>query len=224
MMTVQSGPVRALVVDDDLVVRLGLTSLLEASGRVAVAGEASDGDEALALARQHLPDVVLLDVRLPRCDGLSVLPRLVELARVLMVTSSDEPAVIAQALRAGATGYLVHGQFTPAECVDAVVAAAAGRHRVSPPVLDALVEHLRSVPKPGAPGGDARNTHGLSRREVEIMEQIVRGRWNGHIARVLYISEKTVKNHINRVYAKLGTRNRAESIALWLGLADPADG
>jgi DNA-binding NarL/FixJ family response regulator len=118
----------------------------------------------------------------------------------------------------------VHGQFSPIECVDAVVAAAAGRHRVSPPVLDALVEHLRSAPEPGAPGRDSRGTHGLSRREVEIMEHIVRGRANGHIARALYISEKTVKNHINHVYAKLGTRNRAESIALWLGLADPADG
>jgi DNA-binding NarL/FixJ family response regulator len=214
--------ISALVVNDNVVVRVGLTSLLEASGRVTVAGEAADGSQAAELAENCRPDVALLDVRVPGRDGLQALPKLVTLTRVLMVTYNGDRAVIDRALRIGATGYLVYGQFTPAELVDAVVGAASGLPYLSPVAVAALVDSLKAAPQ-GQAASPRPVAHGLSHREMEIMEHIVRGRGNAHIARMLYLSEKTVKNHINHIYAKLGTRNRAEAIAFWLGLAEPAE-
>jgi DNA-binding NarL/FixJ family response regulator len=215
--------VSALVVNNNVVVRVGLTSLLEASGRVTVAGEIGDGDEAVRMVEARRPDVALLDVHVPGRDGLQGLPRLVSLTRVLMVTYNGDRAVIDQALRIGATGYLVYGQFTPAELVEAVVGTANGLPHLSPVAVAALVDSLKVAPQQQPAASPQPTTHGLSHREAEIMEHIVRGRGNAHIARMLYLSEKTVKNHINHIYAKLGTRNRAEATAFWLGLARPAD-
>jgi DNA-binding NarL/FixJ family response regulator len=212
-------PVRVVVADDNFVVRRGLASLVESGGHV-VAGEACDGDEAVMLADRLRPHVVLLDVAMPGTDGLSVLPKLVSMARVLMVTDTDARHVVDQALRAGATGYLVYGQFTPVELLDAVAATAAGRARLSPSAVDALVESLRTSQLRRAE--PVAGNHGLSQREAEIMEHVVRGRGNAQIASTLFLSEKTIKNHINHINAKLGTRTRAEAIALWLGLASPS--
>jgi DNA-binding NarL/FixJ family response regulator len=218
--------VSALVVDDNVVVRVGLTSLLEASGRVTVADEARDGDEAVKMAENRRPDVALLDVHMRGREGLQALPRLVTVTRVLMVTHNGDRDVIDQALRIGVTGYLVYGQFTPAELVDAVVGAASGLPHLSPVAVAALLDSLKVSPQQLQQRQTASlppATHGLSHRETEIMEHIVRGRGNAHIAKMLYLSEKTVKNHINHIYAKLGTRNRAEATAFWLGLAGPAE-
>jgi DNA-binding NarL/FixJ family response regulator len=195
-----------------------LTSLLEASGLVTVAGEAGDGTEAVEMARRCSPDVTLLDVQMPGQGGLDALSTLVTLTRVLVLTYSEERAVIDRALRRGATGYLVYGEFAPDELIDAVVGAARGRPHLSPAAVAVLVDGVKADSPRHRPMVAARPaSRGLSGREVEIMEHIVRGRSNIHIARMLHLSEKTVKNHINHIYAKLGTPNRAQAIACWLG-------
>ncbi|MFF3515823.1 response regulator [Streptomyces sp. NPDC002573] len=219
-MQVKGGgaPVRVLVVDDDLVVRKGLASLLTTDdGRIVVVGEARDGSHALDLAHEHTPDVALLDLNMPLYDGLYALPELSKICKVLMLTNNDAPLVVDQALRAGARGYLVHRQFNAAELVASVLATATGRAHLSPSAINALADNLRSMRSTcvGVSGGDRGKE--LSRRELEIMEHIARGMSNPEIARILFLSEKTVKNHVNRIYAKLQVRTRAAAVALWLG-------
>jgi DNA-binding NarL/FixJ family response regulator len=224
--------VRVLIADDNPVVRIGLTSLLELEPDIEVCAEASSGPEALTLAEEHDPDIVLLDVRMPGGGGLDVLPRLSAIARVLMLTYSDEPAVVSQALREGATGYLVHGSFDSHELAVAIRDTAQGGVRLSPPAAAVLLQGM-----PSAAGGDAAASNGgpptgvdpeavrryrLSRRELEIAEQIVLGHTNSEIAQHLFIEEKTVKNHINRLFAKVGATNRSAAVALLLGLREDA--
>lgn len=208
------GPVTVAVVDDNSLIRMGLRSLLESDPRLHVVGEAGDGEQAVRLVRQTLPDVVLLDVRMPRRDGVSALVEIREHSRVVMLTYSDAPDIIRAALEAGATGYLVHGQFRPEDLVSCVLGAAEGSAVMSAAALTALREALTAVPEVAAP---TRPDVGLSERETEVMELIARGMTNGQIARECYLSEKTVKNHVNHIFAKLGVGSRAEAVSLWLG-------
>ncbi|MGW4757705.1 LuxR C-terminal-related transcriptional regulator [Streptomyces chartreusis] len=208
--------IRALVVDDDLVVRKGLISLLHASGRIVVVGEAADGSRALHLAQQQSPDVTLLDLGMPLVESLRTLPALSKLCKVLVLADGGEVFDVDQAVSAGATGYLVHCQFSAVELITAVLATAKGRAHLSPGAITVLAENLRTMrsARAGLPVG---RPHDLSRRELEIMEHIARGRTNPEIARVLFLSEKTIKNHVNHIYAKLQVRSRAAAVALWLG-------
>ncbi|WP_323446897.1 response regulator transcription factor [Streptomyces yaizuensis] len=262
-----AGPLRIVVADDNPVVRAGLTALLGAHPGIDVVAAAADGREACAEVLRHRPDGILLDVRMPGADGLSVLPCLVRLAPVLMLTYSRESRTVRTALARGAAGYLVHGEFTADELVQAVRDITAGRPALSPSaarVLSAVpVEQpvgmsasahtgrwsdLRTVPTglsaldghadavlrecaanpslsqanmghsaagspPEHPGGTVLTE--LSRREAEVMELIAAGMTNQEIAAACFISQKTVKNHINRIFAKLNTGSRGEAIALW---------
>ncbi|GGX39796.1 response regulator [Streptomyces fructofermentans] len=235
-------PLSVLVADDNPVVRAGLSALLDAHPGVRVAALASNGAEAVSAATRHRPDVILLDVRMPGTDGLTALPSLVRVAPVMMLTYSREPEVVAEALRLGAVGYLVHGEFTAAELVDAVRESSGGRSVFTPSaahVSDSLgvsyepnekPSHLQSVVGQSseahpayAPGlhrrGPNRLEFGLSSREVEVMDLIAAGMNNQQIAATCFISEKTVKNHINRIFAKLHSSSRSEAIAHWLGTA-----
>lgn len=223
--------VRVLIADDNPVVRIGLTSLLELEPDIEVCAEASSGPEALTLAEELRPDIVLLDVRMPGGGGLDVLPRIAEIARVLMLTYSDEPAVVSRALREGATGYLVHGSFDSHELAVAIRDTAQGGVRLSPPAAAVLLQGMPSaaaadaVANGGPPTGvdpEAVRRYRLSRRELEIAEQIVLGHTNSEIAQHLFIEEKTVKNHINRLFAKVGATNRSAAVALLLGLREDA--
>ncbi len=206
-----------MLVDDSSVVRVGLRALLETEPDIEVVAEAADGHEALALADKHTPDVVLLDVRMPNRDGLSVVGELAADAVVIMMTFTDEPAVIHRALAAGAAGYLVHGTFDASSLAHLVRGAAAGLGAFSGTALGALQDAAR-VGDPGARTAAAPE-HGLSSRQIEVMELIAKGRSNGAIAQELFLAEKTVKNHINQIFATLGVATRAEAIALWLGSA-----
>ena len=219
-MSAAAARVRALVVDDNPVVRMGLRSLLEASGRVEVVGEAANGAEAAVVADHCRPEVVLLDVRMPLVGGLEVAGALAARARVLMVSYAHEPDTVARSLREGAAGYLVHGRFDPAELVQAVVGTAAGATVLSPEAAGVLLERFRGDARPGRDLPDHADS-GLSRREREVMDLVAAGRSNTGVAADLFLSEKTVKNHINRIYAKLGVRTRGEAIATWLGVAPP---
>ncbi|MFE9439459.1 response regulator [Streptomyces sp. NPDC006602] len=236
-------PLRIVVADDNPVVRAGLTALLCGRPDLTVVAEAANGHEACEATRDHRPDVVLLDVRMPGTDGISALPYLVKIAPVLMLTYSAEPETVREALRRGAAGYLVHGEFTVNELITAVRAAAAQESATAYENMDALIPQvsselaagtgrfaLRSVPSPPnfpkalsqlqpTVGQSSRLRFRLSTREVEIMDLIASGMNNQQIAAACFISEKTVKNHINRIFAKLHSTSRSQAAAKWLGTA-----
>ncbi|MBW5484027.1 response regulator [Streptomyces bambusae] len=220
---------RVLIADDDPVIRAGLRALLTAEDGLVVAAEARDGREALRLARSHRPDVVLLDVRMPGVDGISALPHLVQLAQVLMLTHSREPEVVRESLLLGAGGYLVHGEFTPDQLTAAVRDVHEGRANLTTSAASALLAEVRahsSQPQRYVPQSQGHSTvnqplYGLSSREAEVMDLIASGMSNQQIAATCFISEKTVKNHINRIFAKLHSTTRSEAIARWLGTARP---
>lgn len=207
-------PVRVLVVDDNAVVRSGITSLLQLSPRVQVVGEATNGDQAVELALRLRPDVTLLDVRMPKRDGVAAARDISSHTRVLMMTFTDSPQVVHDALAAGAAGYLVHGTFEEDDLVTCVLAVAAGSGVFGPPALAALREGQ-------APPATVRPDFDLSTRQMEIMDLVAAGRSNRDIAALLFLAEKTVKNHINHIFARLGVRTRAEAVAVWLGNTSP---
>ncbi|MEU5319489.1 response regulator transcription factor [Streptomyces sp. NPDC021056] len=235
---------RVVVADDNPVVRAGLTALLSGREDITVVAEAADGRQAYEAALAHHPDVILLDVRMPGVDGLSALPHLVQISPVVMLTYSRESEIVHEALRLGAGGYLVHGEFTADQLVDAVRNIKNGRAHFTPTAADALVARLRQTkegsatahnhtphqPKsplisakhlsqlqPVVAQSDKSRFH-LSAREAEIMDLIASGMNNQQIAATCFISEKTVKNHINRIFAKLHSTSRAEAAAKWLGV------
>ncbi|MEV0690900.1 response regulator transcription factor [Streptomyces sp. NPDC050388] len=279
---------RILVADDNPVVRAGLTALLSVHEELTVVAQASDGSEACRAARDHHPDVILLDVRMPGMDGITALPYLARIAPVMMLTYSGESEVVQEALRRGAGGYLVHGEFTADELVTAVRDIGQGRAHFTPTPAGALLAQLRKAPpgpplpdglgdagmdatayadsvvelpytKPqpptrpgelmqiqsspsaissqnlsqlqpyvgqsssgwtsGRPAAPDRSRFQLSTREAEIMDHIASGMNNQQIAATCFISEKTVKNHINRIFAKLHSTSRSEAAAKWLGTA-----
>ena len=221
-----STQLRILVVDDSPVVRMGLRALLSTEEDLEIVGEASDGDEAITIAAQVEPDVVLLDVRMPHRDGVSVITQLSTTATVVMMTFTDEAHVIQDALRRGASGYLVHGTFDAQFLASMIRQCAGGAGAFSGPALAAL----RSGPgeEAGTPaasvsiatdgaGTRARRIGRLSPRQVEVMDLVATGRTNQQIAGELFLAEKTVKNHINAIFAELGVESRAAAIVAWLG-------
>jgi DNA-binding NarL/FixJ family response regulator len=208
--------IRVLIVDDNAVIRRGVAALLADTSDVEVVGEAGDGREAIRLASELRPDVVLLDVRMPVMDGIAASAPLAEHSRVMMLTYTDEEEQVVAAIRAGASGYLVHGQFDADELVARIRQLAAGETVLSPAVVGTVFEALRRTP--GAPD-DPFGPASLTAREREIMNLIAQGLTNGQIAERFVLSEKTVKNHVNRIYGKLGAANRAQATALWLGTA-----
>jgi len=243
------APLRVIVADDNPVVRAGLTALLSGRPDITVVAEAADGREAYEAARTRRPDVILLDVRMPGVDGLSALPHLVRLAPVLMLTYSRESEIVQEALRRGAGGYLVHGEFTADRLVTAVRDVKEGRAHLTATAAGALLARLRAED----PGRDAdantpttstaleqspiwpeplsrmqplvaQSRYMLSTREAEIMDLIASGMNNQQIAAACFISEKTVKNHINRIFAKLHSTSRAEATAKWLGTSPDSPG
>lgn len=295
------GPLRVVVADDNPVVRAGLGVLLSGRNDIEVVAEAADGRQAYDMAVQHRPDVVLLDVRMPGVDGISALPHLVRVAPVMMLTYSRESEIVHEALRLGAGGYLVHGEFTADQLVQAVRDTQSGRAHFTATAANALLAHMRQGPGHGGsvlpeglgtaltsgvpyqqPGYDGhapglpqqhdayahspmplptpqqppygarpavsaqglshlqpnmgqssvtgglgappdRQQYGLSSREVEVMDLIASGMSNQQIAATCFISEKTVKNHINRIFTKLHSGSRSEAIARWLGTATRGD-
>ncbi|MCL3859935.1 response regulator transcription factor [Actinotalea sp. K2] len=206
--------VSVVIVDDNAVIRMGLRSLVDASDRMRVVGEASDGEEAVRVIRATQPDVTLLDVRMPRRDGVQVAAEVAAWTKVLMLTYTDSPEVIRAAVEAGASGYLVHGQFASHELERTVLAVAEGAFLLS----EGAAAVMRTVwAQPATPPAVQRPDAGLSEREREVMELVAAGRTNGAIAKECFLSEKTVKNHINHIFAKLGVRTRAEAVSVWLG-------
>jgi DNA-binding NarL/FixJ family response regulator len=208
--------IRVMIVDDNAVIRRGVAALLEGEADITVVGEAGDGREAIRLAGEKRPDVVLLDVRMPVMDGVAAAAPLSQRARVMMLTYTDETEQVVAAIRQGASGYLVHGQFDGDELVMRIRQLAAGETVLSPAIVGTVFDALRRTP--GSPD-EASGPASLTGREREIMNLISQGLTNQQIAARFVLSEKTVKNHVNRIYSKLGASNRAHATALWLGTA-----
>jgi DNA-binding NarL/FixJ family response regulator len=217
-------PVRVLVVDDDALVRAGLRMILSAAPDLAVVGEAADGDEVAAAVAAHRPHVVLMDIRMPRLDGLAAteaLRRHAEPPEVLVLTTFDADEHVLRALRAGAGGFLLK-DTPPTEILRAVRRVAAGEATLSPNVLRRLIAHVAG-PESTARVPARRRLDGLSARERDVALAIGRGRSNAEIGAELHLSVATVKAHVSRLLVKLELTNRVQ-VALLVhdaGLADP---
>jgi DNA-binding NarL/FixJ family response regulator len=201
------------LVDDQALVRDGLRLILELAG-VVVVGEAADGEEGVRLVEEQRPDVVLMDLRMPRMDGIEATRRLVAAGvptRILVLTTFDGEEHAYQALRAGASGYLLK-DVGGDRLVAAVEAAAAGEMPLAPAVVARLVASY--VRRPQAPPAAADRLAPLSEREVEVLGLIGAGRSNPEIAEQLFISLATVKSHVRHILAKLDLRDRAQAIVL----------
>ena len=213
-----------LVVDDNPVVRAAVHGFLAGQDEVRVVGEAADGREALRLAHRLRPAVTLLDYRMPVADGLSVIAALAEHTRVLVLTSDTGAEIVSGMLRGGARGYLVWGQFEPPDLLRAIREVAAGSSWLSPVAASVAAQAFRDQgAREQAEREQARHRaatqqrHGLSVREEEVLNLLAMGLSNASIAARLGLTEKTVKNHLNHVFAKLGVRNRTEAVVRWRG-------
>ncbi|MBT2211009.1 MULTISPECIES: response regulator transcription factor [Actinomadura] len=210
-----SDVTRILVVDDQTVVREGLVLLLELLPGIEVAGSAGDGAAALAMVGELRPDVVLMDLRMPRVDGVEA-TRLIKQAHpevevVVLTTYADDESIFA-ALRAGARGYLTKDAGAE-EIARAVAAVRGGAAQLDPAIQRRLVEAVAADERPARRGGRTGGLpDGLTRREAEVLALIARGRSNAEIAGDLFISEATVKTHINNLFAKAGLRDRAQAV------------
>ncbi|MER5768203.1 response regulator transcription factor [Streptomyces sp. NPDC001985] len=205
--------IKVLIADDQSMIRRGLRLILEEESDIVVVGEAADGAETVSLARRLRPDVCLVDIRMPKLDGIEVTRLLAgqgvaDPLRVVVVTTFDTDEYVYGALRGGAVGFVLK-DAGPALLVEAVRAAHNGEALVSPSITLRL---LRQVISAGAPRAPQRSP--LSERESEVVRSIARGRTNLEIASELFISLSTVKSHVSGIQAKLGTRNRLE-IAAW---------
>jgi DNA-binding NarL/FixJ family response regulator len=207
---VTAGVARVLLVDDDPLVRAGLRLMFAGDSGVSVVGEASDGDEVLAAVAASTPDVVLLDVRMPRMDGITALrtlrARLPEPPAVVMLTTFRAEAIVLDALRAGAVGFLLK-HAPPEQIVAAITTAAGGEPTVSPSVLAQLIEHVAGT-KPAAPVTDRLAE--LTDREREVALAVAQGLSNGEIAERLHLSVGSVKAHISAALARLRVDNRVQ--------------
>jgi len=211
--------IRILLVDDNAIVRRGIASLLAEADGLEVVGEAADGREAIAKAEELRPDVVCLDVRMPVMDGVAAAGPLAQRAKVLMLSYSEDEHLVTGAIRNGAAGYLVHGRFEPDELEIRIKAVARGEMVLSPAVTPAVFDVLRR--SPGVSNDeDELGLGSLTAREREVLNLLARGHSNREIAEELVITNKTVKNHLSRIYEKIGVHSRAEAIALWLGVRD----
>ena len=207
--------ITVVVVDDNPMVRAGLRALLDIADGIEVVAEAADGLAGLAAVTRHRPTVTLLDHRMPVADGLDMLERISEQTRVLMLTSDGSSEVVQRALARGAQGFVTHAELQPGELARAVREVAAGRGWLSPDAAGVAVGRLRARAEAEAA---TRVRFGLTRRERELVELLVEGLSNAEIARRLVVAEKTVKNHLNHVYAKLGVTSRGQAVALWRSL------
>lgn len=220
--------VRVLVVDDQAMVRAGFAALLDAQPDIEVVGQAADGAEAIRVATETRPDVVLMDVRMPVLDGIEATKALLApdrpkpLPKIVVLTTFDVDDYVLDALRAGASGFMLKDAL-PADLVDGVRVVARGDGLLAPSVTRRLIERFAAQPAGRSDAGADLGV--LTDREREVLREIAHGRSNREIATALFIAEQTVKSHVSRVFTKLGLRDRAQAVvvAYESGLVVPRD-
>jgi DNA-binding NarL/FixJ family response regulator len=207
--------VRVVIAEDQAVVRAGLRMILDAQTDITVIGEASDGWEVIRLANEAEPDLVLMDVRMPNLDGLAATRRLVGSAatapKILVLTTFDLDEYVYEAILAGASGFLLKSA-PPQQLVAGVRSVMAGDVLVAPEITRRLLERFVQRPLPVA--GRPTELADLSARELQVLELLADGRSNAEIAAALYLSEATIKSHINHILTKLRLRDRVQAVAL----------
>jgi DNA-binding NarL/FixJ family response regulator len=205
-----SDEIRVLLVDDDALVRAGLSMMLNGAANLVIVGEAGDGDQVLAAVATHRPDVVLMDLRMPKVDGITATRRLRSTPQppeVIVLTTFDAAENVLGALRAGASGFLLK-DAPPAEIANAIRRVAAGDPILSPAVTRRLM--LRAVVQENAKEQALRQLQGLSPREREVVRAIADGQTNAEIAASLFMSVPTVKAHVTHILTKAGLANRTQ--------------
>ncbi|HET6685399.1 MAG TPA: response regulator transcription factor [Jiangellaceae bacterium] len=206
--------IRVGICDDQALVRDGLRVQLGLVPDIDVVGEASDGEQAVALARRERPDVLVMDIRMPVLDGIEATRRIVadaatDRVRVLMLTTFDLDEHVYAALSAGASGFLLK-DATPEEIVHAIRVVAAGESLLAPTVTSRLVREFASRPTAGRPDGELLTS--LTEREVEVLLLVAQGLSNAELAERLVVSHATAKTHVSRILSKLGLRDRAQLV------------
>ena len=204
-----SHPIQVMIVDDHAMVRRGLAAFLKASADLELVGEASDGKEAMRVCEQIQPDVILMDLVMPRMGGVAATRAIRERwpqVQVIALTSFQEKELVQQALQAGAIGYLLKN-VTPDDLAEAIRSAYAGRATLAPEAAQALIQAASQEPPPG---------HDLTPREHEVLVLIVEGLNNPEIGERLMVSRSTARAHVSNILSKLGVSNRAEAITLAL--------
>ena len=207
-----SKPIRVLIVDDDALVRAGLSMLLAGAEDIAIVGEATDGNEVAQAVAEYQPDVVLMDIRMPGMDGLTATELLRaqdEAPEVIVLTTFEADDYVLRALRAGAGGFLVK-DTPPADIVRAVRAVAAGEPMLSPTITRRLIGHVTDSENDDRKRHAREQLDRLTKREREVAVAIGLGRSNAEISRELYMSVATVKAHVSRVFEKLELNNRVQ--------------
>ncbi|MFI7120316.1 response regulator [Amycolatopsis sp. NPDC049868] len=207
--------IRVLLADDEPLLRAGARLLLNQAGDIDVVAEASDGAEAIDVVRRMTVDVALMDIRMPRMDGLAAVEEIAREVRVIMLTTFGDEAYVARALRAGAAGFLLK-DTDPVQLIQAVRSAAAGEAVLSPRIAKQVIDRFRDADAADADNvaRARRRIEALTARELDVLVRVGRGLGNAEIAGELRLSNGTVKIHVSRILAKLGCANRVQAAIL----------
>jgi DNA-binding NarL/FixJ family response regulator len=215
--------IRVLLADDDALVRAGLSLIIDTTDDITVVGEAASGDEAVDAAVRLRPDIVLMDVQMPDCDGIDATRRIVahvgDTTKVIVVTTFEHDSYVFESIRAGASGYVLK-RSRPAELTDAIRLVATGDALLSPSVTRRLIERFADIPAARDPDAELAT---LTDREREVLACVARGLTNSEIATQMHISESTAKTHLKRILMKLRLRDRVAAVvfAYEIGLVRP---
>jgi DNA-binding NarL/FixJ family response regulator len=205
-------PVRVLIVDDDDLMRAGLKAVLASDETIEVVGETGDGRGAVESTREHRPDVVLMDIRMPGLDGVAATREVLAASpdlKVVILTTFEEDDYIFGALDAGASGFLLK-RTRPEELISAIHTIAAGESLLSPSVTRRVIDRMARTPASALAGDKRLRT--LTPREREVLALVARGLSNNEIATALFVEESTVKSHVKRILTKLGLRDRVQAV------------
>jgi DNA-binding NarL/FixJ family response regulator len=203
--------IRVALADDQALVRAGFRMIVESQSDMQIAGEAEDGQHAVELIRRERPDVVLMDIRMPRMDGLAATREVAGLTRVVILTTYELDEYVFDALAAGASGFLLKAA-PPEDLIRAIRVVASGGALLAPSVTRRLIEEFAKRPEPSAK--KPKELESLTERELEVLREVARGLTNSEIATKLHVSETTIKTHVAHLLDKLDLRDRVQAVIL----------